>query len=189
MPLNLDTGAGEGGGGQFYDKLRFNAQGGVWFLRVNGEEKRFASGFKAIFDMATLSTGWSRYNGSFLDWVADPSLEEPAPKPELGSGEGDVSWKRSFKVLAYSKDAFGGTVEFTHSARTVNGAFTELYSAYEKQAAPGKVPVVIVDGNPAKVGDYYAPKWSIEKMVDRPAVLPPVRAAQEAAAPADDEEF
>ena len=52
------------------------------------------------------------------------------------------------------------------------------------------VPVVEVGGDPQKVGDYYAPTWSIIKMVKRPATLPdgaapaPVAAAPVAAAPA-----
>ena len=79
MPLNLDSAPGEGG--QFYDKLRFNAQGGVWYMKTMEEEKRFNDGFQAIFDMDNLKTGWSRFNGSFLDFVPDPSLEIAAAKP------------------------------------------------------------------------------------------------------------
>ena len=33
------------------------------------------------------------------------------------------------------------------------------------------VPVVVCEGDPMKVGDYYAPKWTISKMVPRPAEL------------------
>lgn len=188
MPLNLDNPAGEGGG-QFYDKLRFNAQGGVWYLKTQDGEKRFSNGFKAVFDMQTLQTGWSKFNGSYLEFIPDPSLSQPAPQPP---SEDDERWKRSFKVLAFSKDAFGGTVEFTHSARTVTGAFNLLYSDYEKQNGGGKLPVVEVSGDPAKEGDYYAPKWSIAKMIDRPSELPSVGGAapEPQAAPAsDDEEF
>ena len=169
MPLNLQSAASEEG--EFFDKLRFNAQGGVWYVKQNGEEKRFASGFKAIFDMATLSTGWARFNGSFLDFVADPSLEQPAAMPVMDAADED-RWKRSFKVFVFSQDAFGGIVEFTHSARTVTSSFNELYANYEQQAADGMVPVVEVGGDPQKVGDYYAPTWSIMKMVKRPATLP-----------------
>ena len=55
MPLNLDSGPGEGGS-QFYDKLRFNAQGGVWFQKREDDEVRFNDGFVAVFDMETLQT-------------------------------------------------------------------------------------------------------------------------------------
>ena len=76
MPLNLNTEAAPDG--DFHQKLRFNSVGGVWFLKTEtGEEKRFPTGFTAVFDMPELVTGWSRFNGSFLDFVADhPQLEE-----------------------------------------------------------------------------------------------------------------
>ena len=188
MPLNLDSGPGEGGS-QFYDKLRFNAQGGVWYMKSGDEEKRFNDGFQAVFDMDNLQTGWSRFNGSFLDFIADPSLETPAPKPADETEED--KWKRSFKVLAYSNDAFGGVVEFMHQARTVTAAFSELYADYEGKKADGKLPVVKVKGSPKKVGDYYAPDWAVAKMADRPDAFDGGAAAPAAAAaepaPADAE--
>jgi hypothetical protein len=168
MPLNLDSGPGEGGS-QFYDKLRFNAQGGVWFQKREDDEVRFNDGFVAVFDMETLQTGWSRFNGSFLDFIPDPSLDTQGEKP-AGDTEED-KWKRSFKVLAYSDKAFGGVVEFMHQARTVTTAFQELYAEYESKAGKGKLPVVEVSGTPKKVGDYYAPSWSIKKMTERPDAL------------------
>ena len=172
MPLNLDSISDGSGGGQFYDKLRFNAQGGVWFMKSQDGEKRFPSGFKAVFDMENLATGWAKYNGTYVDFMPDPSLEDAAPRP---ASDDDEQWKRAFKVLAYSKDAFGGTLEFMHSARTVTGAFNELHSAYEAKAEAGKLPVVSVDGDPEKVGDYYAPAWKVVKMVDRPAEMGAMR--------------
>tara|TARA_R110000765_G_scaffold360889_1_gene451087 strand:+ start:194 stop:781 length:588 start_codon:yes stop_codon:yes gene_type:complete len=188
MPLNLDSISDGSSGGQFYDKLRFNAQGGVWFMKSQDGEKRFPSGFKAVFDMENLQTGWSKYNGTYVDFIADPSLEDAAPKPAESADDED-KWKRSFKLLAYSKDAFGGTLEFMHSARTVIGAFTALHSHYESKAEAGKLPVVSVDGDPAKVGDYYGPAWEIVKMVDRPAEMGAMREEEEApaAAPASED--
>ena len=171
MPLNLDDGSAGSGGGQFYDKLRFNAQGGVWFMKNQDGETRFPTGFACIFDMDSLQTGWSRYNGQFVDFVADPSLSESAPVPQLGADEED-KWKRAFKLLVFSNDHFNGTLEFMHQARTVTTAFSTLYSAYEAQKDGGKVPEIEVDGNPNKEGDYYAPNWKIAKMVDRPGSLP-----------------
>jgi hypothetical protein len=80
MPLNLNTEAAPDG--DFHQKLRFNSVGGVWFLKTEtGEEKRFPTGFTAVFDMPELVTGWSRFNGSFLDFVADPNVETPQPCP------------------------------------------------------------------------------------------------------------
>ena len=185
MPLNLNTEAAPSG--DFHQKLRFNSVGGVWFLKTEtGEEKRFPTGFTAVFDMPELVTGWSRFNGSFLDFVADLSLESPAPMPLLG--EGDDKWKRAFKVLIFAKP-LGGVVEFTHSARAVSAAFASLYASYEKQAAPGMVPVVVCEGDPMKVGDYYAPKWTISKMVPRPAELSAGAKPAPVAVVADDEEF
>lgn len=185
MPLNLDSPTDTPSGGQFYDKLRFNAQGGVWFMKDMNGEKRFNGGFKAIFDMDSLQTGWAKFNGTYVDFMADPSLETPAAKPAEGSDDED-RWKRAFKLLAYSKDSFGGTLEFMHQARTVTGAFNELYSEYEKQAADGKVPVVDVSGDPVKVGDYYAPAWKIEKMVKRPDAMGAIKEEAPAAAAGED---
>ncbi len=184
MPLNLDSPSDGSGGGQFYDKLRFNAQGGVWFMKSQDGEKRFPTGFKAVFDMENLATGWAKYNGTYVDFMPDPSLEDPAPRP---ASDDDEQWKRAFKVLAYSKDAFGGTLEFMHQARTVTGAFNELYSAYEAKAEAGKLPVVAVDGDPAKVGDYYGPSWKIEKMISRPKEMGAMK--EEAPAPAAGEDI
>ncbi len=170
MPLNLDSPSDGNSGGQFYDKLRFNAQGGVWFMKSQEGEKRFPTGFKAVFDMENLQTGWSKYNGKYLDFIPDPSLENAAPRPAPTAGD-EEKWKRSFKLLAYSKDAFGGTLEFLHSALTVTGAFNELYSDYESKSEAEKLPVVSVDGDPVKVNDYYAPSWKIDKMISRPKEL------------------
>jgi hypothetical protein len=200
MPLNLEV--AENDGEEFYDKLRFNAQGGVWYVKQDGVEKRFPNGFKAVLDMAAVATGWARFNGTYLDFIADPSLEQPAPMPALDADD-ENKWDRSFRVQVYSKDAFGGVVQFTHTARCVRVAFAELYVQYEGQAGGGKVPVVEVGGDPVKAGDYYAPNWKIAKMINRPAALreatapapvaaapvAPVAVAPVAPAPASDEEF
>ena len=187
MPLNLDSPSDGNGGGQFYDKLRFNAQGGVWFMKNQDGETRFPTGFTCVFDMDSLQTGWSRYNGQYVDFVADPSLSEAAPVPQLGAEEED-KWKRAFKLLVFSNDTFGGTLEFMHQARTVTSAFNALYGEFEAKKDGDKLPVVKVDGDPEKVGDYYGPSWKVAKMIDRPAVL---SAATPAAAPdaADGDEF
>ena len=92
-------------------------------------------------------------------------------------------------MLAYSKDAFGGTLEFMHSARVVTGAFNKLYAAYEKQAEDGKVPVISVSADPEKKGDYYAPSWGLDKMVPRPQALGSMTAASPQKEKAADEEF
>ena len=163
MPLNLDTETS--GGGKFYDKLRFNAQGGVWILKNQEGEKRFGDGFKAVFDMEGVQTGWSKFNGTYMEFVADPSISERSPAPQSTD---DEPWKRAFKVLAYSKDAFDGVVEFGGYSRSITSAFQELYVDFESKRESGKLPVVNVSGDPAKNGDYYAPSWKIEKMVKTP---------------------
>ena len=183
MPLNLDSPSDGNGGGQFYDKLRFNAQGGVWFMKNQDGETRFPTGFTCVFDMESLQTGWSRYNGQFVDFIADPSLSESAPVPQLGADEED-RWKRAFKLLVFSNDTFGGTLEFMHQARTVTSAFNALYGEFEVKKDGNKLPVIEVDGNPEKVGDYYGPSWKIAKMVDRPAALGAQEASPKAPAPA-----
>ena len=66
-----------------------------------------------------------------------------------------------------------------------------MYSQYEAQKDGNKVPVIEVDGNPTKDGDYYAPTWKIVKMVDRPTSLPqagaPAKAPAAAPAASSDE--
>ena len=188
MPLNLDDGSEGSGGGQFYDKLRFKATGGNWWMKDGDGEKRFPTGFTCVFDMDSLQTGWSRFNGSYPVFEPDPSLSESAPMPPPDPIDPDKKWKRAFKLLVFSNDHFGGTVEFMHDAGTVTRAFSALYSAYEAQKDGGKVPVIEVDGNPTKAGDYYAPNWKIAKMADRPTSLPeagaPAKAPAEAPAKA-----
>jgi len=196
MPLNLSN-PSDGGGGKFLDKLRFNAQGGVFYIGSKDNEKRFSSGFTAVFDMAGMETGWSRYNGRYKEFRADPNVEEKSAKPEITDGDAENKWKRGFRVAVFSGEAFGGTVEFMHDAITVCQEFSALYDDYEKGSEDGMLPVVEVKGDPKKAGEYYAPVWSIKKFVKRPDAMQPlpqedsIPAAPAAAAgeeiPTDDE--
>jgi hypothetical protein len=175
MPLNLSN-PSDGGGGKFLDKLRFNAQGGVFYTGTKENEKRFSSGFTAVFDMAGMETGWSRYNGRYKEFRADPNVEEKSAKPEITDGDAENKWKRGFRVAVYSGEAFGGTVEFLHDAITVCQQFSALYDAYEKYIEDidepnALLPVVEVEGDPIKAGEYYAPVWSIKKFVKRPDAM------------------
>ena len=170
MPLNLSN-PSDGGGGKFLDKLRFNAQGGVFYTGSNETEKRFSSGFTAVFDMAGMETGWSRYNGRYKEFRADPNVEEKSAKPAITDGDAENKWKRGFRVAVYSGEAFGGTVEFLHDAITVCQEFSALYDDYEKGSEDGMLPVVEVKGDPKKAGEYYAPVWSIKKFVKRPDAM------------------
>tara|TARA_Y100001963_G_C6740562_1_gene428730 strand:+ start:589 stop:1197 length:609 start_codon:yes stop_codon:yes gene_type:complete len=178
MPLNLSN-PSDGGGGKFLDKLRFNAQGGVFYTGTKENEKRFSSGFTAVFDMAGMETGWSRYNGRYKEFRADPNVEEKSAKPEITDGDAENKWKRGFRVAVYSGEAFGGTVEFMHDAITVCQQFSALYDAYEKYIKDidepnALLPVVKVEGDPIKAGEYYAPIWSIKKFVKRPDAMQPL---------------
>jgi len=170
MPLNLSN-PSDGGGGKFLDKLRFNAQGGVFYTGSKDNEKRFSSGFTAVFDMAGMETGWSRYNGMYKEFVADVNLKEKTAKPDITDGNTDNKWKRGFRVAVYSGEAFGGTVEFMHDAITVCEEFSALYDQYEENDDNGMLPVVEVQGDPKKAGEYYAPVWSIKKFVKRPDAM------------------
>ncbi len=173
MPLNLSN-PSDGSGGKFLDKLRFNAQGGVFYTGNKDNEKRFSSGFTAVFDMAGMETGWSRYNGMYKEFVADPDVENKSAKPEITDGNTDNKWKRGFRVAVFSGEAFGGTVEFLHDAITVCQEFSALYDEYEKGSKDGMLPVVEVQGDPKKAGEYYAPVWSIKKFVKRPDAMQPL---------------
>ena len=161
------------------DKLRFNAQGGVFYTGTKENEKRFSSGFTAVFDMVGMETGWSRYNGRYKEFRADPNVEEKSAKPEITDGDAENKWKRGFRVAVYSGEAFGGTVEFMHDAITVCQQFSALYDAYEKYIKDidepnALLPVVKVEGDPIKAGEYYAPIWSIKKFVKRPDAMQPL---------------
>ena len=161
MPLNLDSQSD----GEYLTKLLFHAGAGFWHYKKDGEETRIKEDFKACFDMNNLETGFSKYNGSFVEFIADPSLEKPAPQPEAGA-DGEA-WKRAFKVTLMSK-TLGGKMTFLHNARNVTGAFNELYSDYEKDKKNGKSPVVEIKADGSKSGDFYRPEWKITGWVDTP---------------------
>ena len=163
MPLDLDNETS--GEGKFYDKLRFNAQMGFWWIKNEEVKKHFTEGFKAVFDMESVQTGWGKYNGTYLEFVADPAITERSPAPQSVD---DEPWKRAFKVLVYSKDAFDGVVEINGQSITLTKAFKKLYSEFEAKREDGKLPVVSVSGEAIKVKDFYAPSWKIEKMVKTP---------------------
>ena len=133
MPLNLSN-PSDGGGGKFLEN-----------------EKRFSSGFTAVFDMAGMETGWSRYNGRYKEFRADPNVEEKSAKPEITDGDAENKWKRGFRVAVYSGEAFGDIDE-----------------------PNALLPVVEVQGDPKKAGEYYAPVWSIKKFVKRPDAMQPL---------------
>ena len=161
MPLNLDSQTD----GEYLTKLLFHAGAGFWHYKKDGEETRIKEDFKACFDMGNLQTGFSKYNGSFVEFIADPSLEHPAPQPEAGA-DGEA-WKRAFKVTLMSK-TLGGKMAFLHNARNVTGAFNELYCDYETAKKKGQSPVVEIKADGSKSGDFYRPNWKIVNWVDTP---------------------
>lgn len=187
MPLNLGN---DGGSSKKF--IRYMASTGSWSKsEKNGDGDYHDVNFdfgQAVFDFANIKTGWAMFaRGMSPEWVMDESLTKQASKPADGR-----EWKRGFKVDIYSDKMFDGVVEWSSNSTGASMGIADLYSAYEKQAEDGKVPVVKFDGvKPIKVGmgSTNVPQFSIVKMVATPEQLQQVGAPVVAVADDEDDEF
>ena len=187
MPLNLGN---DGGSSKKF--IRYMASTGSWSKsEKNGDGDYHDVNFdfgQAVFDFANIQTGWAMFaRGMSPEWVMDESLTKQASKPADGR-----EWKRGFKVDIYSDKMFDGVVEWSSNSTGASMGIADLYSAYEKQAEDGKVPVVKFDGvKPIKVGmgSTNVPQFSIVKMVATPEQLQQVGAPVVAVADDEDDEF
>ncbi len=165
MPLNLNN-------GNFIPHIRYMASTSSWTLSTDDGQQPFTF-TKAIFDLATIETGWGYFSeGMAPGWVMDPSLETKAPRPD------SQDWKRGFRVNVYSKQMFGDEPnrEFATTATGAVKGIEALYAQYEQQMPqnPGKVPVVEFAGAvPTRIGkgNTNIPTLKIIKWVDKPADL------------------
>lgn len=166
MPLNLGN---DGGSSKKF--IRYMASTGSWSKsekNIDGDYEDVTFDFgQAVFDLANIRTGWALFaRGMSPEWIMDESLTKQASKPDDGK-----EWKRGFKVDIYSKQMFDGVVEWSSNSTGASMGISDLYSAYEKQAEDGKVPVVKFSGvKPIKVGmgNTNVPNFVIAKMVATP---------------------
>jgi hypothetical protein len=167
MPLNLEPRTGE-----FSPWLKFNGKAGRWYNRADAGEEVEIVDLTAIFDLATIKTGWMYFaEGESPQTVWDTNgaiAPKPANMPKA---------KRGFSVNVFAPK-LGGLREFSGTSNGLIIAISNLYNN-EFENAPerreGKVPVVkcerIVPVK-SKWGTNYEPVLKIVKWVDRPAGLP-----------------
>ena len=188
MPLNLKT----EGSGDFLPIVKYDTRAGR-VIRVdrtqgaNGwdtDEVDITDQFTVVMDLANTEEGWLAFANGRPDFhmvlAGEPFPDQPS--------EGHRS---AFRVPIYSQKVLGGLREFSHAAITVTAQFKALFNDWE--AAPesgnGKVAVVNLAGTTAKKinvpgggqSTVYVPDFEIEKWIDRPEELGPVKPRNAAA--------
>lgn len=178
MALNLGKSSGD-----FLPFLKFNAKAGRFYKR-EGEQDVEVSSPVFVADFGNIKTGWFLYQeGQAPSIVYDANLSTPAAQPS-------EKHKRGFKVNVYSEKTLGGLVEFAGASMHLSNAISEVYEAYEQDAAKnqGKMPVVActeITPQKDKMGTNYKPTFVIQKWVDAPEAFSKQSApAQNNAAPA-----
>jgi hypothetical protein len=194
MALSIPTSSGGGDGGQFLPIVKYDARAG----RVNRIDREqgvdgwmshstdITTKFSAVMDLENLEIGWMLFAaGTPPDYRLVPNGQDAGPAPT-------DKHKRGVRVLMkLAKDAGGDVRELTTSARTALGAFSALHDAYLAGLAenPGKLPVVkmigtkaVTSGQGAKKSTNYAPEFTIDGWVARPADLQHVARASSAPA-------
>ena len=156
----------------FADHIRWMAQTSTWRKSTeNGPEEVVWQ--HAIFDLPQIETGWAVFaEGQAPEWVMDPSLDEPVPKPQDGR-----DWRRGFQVDVFSDSALDGVREFATTATGARMGIGVLYDEYEAEAKahPNMVPVVEYTGSTAErigKGNTNIPNLRIVDWVDRSIALP-----------------
>jgi hypothetical protein len=167
MPLNLEPRSVE-----FTPYLKFNGKAGRWYTRTDVGEEIEITDLLAIFDLATIKTGWIHFvegEPPQTAWDSNGAVaSKPAAMPKA---------KRGFAVNVFAPK-LGGLREFSS---TSNGAITAVRDLFDSQFenAPerrdGKVPVVRCEKImpvKSKFGTNFEPVLKIVKWVDRPVGLP-----------------
>lgn len=152
-------------GGNFIPYVKYNAKAGRWYVKGdNGEQEVVNPVFVA--DFKTVKRVWASFSeGQAPDIVEFETFESNVPRPS-------DKHKLGIKLLMFSKNSFGGVVEFVSTAANACEPIAALYDKYEKNAKPDEVPVVKVTGvQPVtgKHGTNYVPQFEIEKFIPRPA--------------------
>jgi hypothetical protein len=167
MPLNLEPRTAE-----FVPYVKFNGKAGRWYTRNDAGEEIEITDLVAIFDLATIKTGWIHFVEGEPPQTAWDTNGAIGPKPAtMPKG------KRGFACNTFAPK-LGGLREFSS---TSNGAIIAMRALYDEQfeKAPerlqGKVPVVKCEQVlpvKSKFGTNYEPVLKIVKWVERPPGLP-----------------
>lgn len=215
MALGLQT---ESGGGEFTPVVKFDARAGRMF-RVDREQDgggnwntnnvEVTNGFTAVMDLENIEVGWALFQAGVMPSLSMVTIGNPLPEKPSDKH------KQGFRMLMKLGKSSGGDVrEMAATAKCVIQSVDSLHTDYEsgKDANPGKLPVVSLDGTVAittegkdkdgnkQTSTNYQPVWKIVKWVDRPSELGGAGGAtqQEAAPPppppaapaaSDDDEF
>ncbi len=182
MPLNIKT----EGTCDFLRIIKYDARAGR-MIRVdrtqgtNGwdtEEIDITDDFTGVFDFDNAEEGHLAFINGRPDFVMVLVGEAFPDQPSEGH-------RHAFRIPIYSKKLLGGLREFSHTAVTVTGVFKALYETWETapERGNGKVAVVRLAGTTAKKinvpgggqSTVYVPGLVIEKWIDRPDALGPVR--------------
>jgi hypothetical protein len=170
MPLNIAPRSTD----DFIPYLKFNSKAGRWYTRNDtGEEVEVAiTDLIAIFDLATIKTGWIYYVEGEAPQAIWDTNGAVAPKPT-----NMPKAKRGFAVNVFAPK-LGGLREFSSNS---NGAIIAIRALYDEQfekaeeRLTGKVPVVkceTVVPVKSKFGTNFEPRLKIIKWTERPAGLP-----------------
>ncbi len=141
----------------------------------SAEQTDITSGFKAVFDMTNIETGWMNFNtGGAPDFQLVPLGTSPGAKPSDSHREG-------FRLMMkLSKESGGDVREFCSVAKVVIRGFDELHNAYLAglKDNPGKLPIValkaskpVVSGSGQTKSTNYQPVFEITGWTARPVDL------------------
>ena len=121
MGLNFSNGSGS-------EYLRWMASRSEWVMGTeNGPE--IVELKKAVFDVATLRTGWAAMAPETIpEFEWDPSITKAAPRPKT-PGE----WKRAFECKVFAENALGGVrVWSSNSTGACMGSLTCMISIWRR---------------------------------------------------------
>lgn len=151
-------------GGDFIPYVKYNAKAGRWYVKGDNGEKEIVNPTFAI-DFKNVKKVYALFQeGQAPDIVEFPDfnsvIESPSPKHKLG-----------IRVNMFSKDSFGGVVEFVSTAANACGPISDLYNKWEANGKNEEAIVVKVTGvNPVsgKHGTNYEPMFEVVKFIPRP---------------------
>jgi hypothetical protein len=176
MSLGLNTESGS-----FTPYIKIDARAGRIFRKKNidrGEQSDVdvTNGFKAVFDLAQVETGWALFAaGGAPVYVMGAVGDVIPPKPA-------ADFKQAFRFnVALGVELGGGVYELASTAKAVIGSIDRLHTTYQAapEAGQGKLPIVVMTGTdivetktPQGVNRNFAPIFAIVGWVDRPASMP-----------------
>ena len=155
--LNLSSGGGSG------NYIRFSPQANAW-TNNNNEEIELK---KVVFDIDNIKTGWLLLGVGVRDWVQDESVGKKGPQPS-------PEHRRGFDITLYNKEI--GAAAFSSNGVGNNISLEQMYKACaaEREANPGKLPVLEYKGSKAEKigkGTTRIPIFLLTGWVARPAGL------------------